>query len=126
MIPISLVTFSTTGGIFRNFFPTKPKAGEVAETGDPSKPGNVNVTTKKSSRHVIPLLEEEELDQLAEEFAAQIPEDELSVRVILPGLRLVDAGICRQSLCEVKFIDHLLTVFSFFFFLVLGMHLALS
>jgi hypothetical protein len=33
----------------------------------------------KSHRHVVPLLEEEELAELAKQFAAAIPENEMSV-----------------------------------------------
>ena len=100
IMSLTLLTISITGGIFKNFFPTKPKTGEVVvvESDDPQKSKIANMTNKKSSRHVIPLLEEEELNQLAEEFAAQIPENELSVRVRLPSLRLVD--VFAGSLCS--------------------------
>ena len=34
---------------------------------------------RKSQRHVVPILEEEELAELAKQFAAAIPENEMSV-----------------------------------------------
>jgi chaperone BCS1 len=82
-------------GIFKNFFPTKPKfkKEETAALTDVSPnvtsdssaasalPSSEKPKCKNPTAPTIPLLEEEELADLAKQFAAQIPEDEMSVRI---------------------------------------------
>jgi mitochondrial chaperone BCS1 len=71
-------------GIFKCFFPSKPSAKSDAESSesspakDPSQT-NLPLSKRKASTHAIPLLDEEELSELAKRFAEAIPEDELSV-----------------------------------------------
>lgn len=68
-----------------NFFPCRKasdpqaKAQEEGSNSDPmARP--VMPTRKRTKMHAVPLLEEEELQALAKEFAQAIPENELSVR----------------------------------------------
>jgi chaperone BCS1 len=71
-------------GIFKNFFPSKPPPGSEAEKKseeaaeepvDPKRPDH----RRRDTKHLVPLLEVEEIASLAKRFAANIPEDELSV-----------------------------------------------
>ena len=76
--------------------PAPPPPSEKAKPKNPAAP-------------IIPLLEEEELTELAKQFAAQIPEDEMSVRIhsssILSSvrariLRVVRLCLCLLTLCR--------------------------
>ena len=72
-------------GIFKCFFPYKPNLNSSASTPtDPKDPRSQNLAEPKRKRmtHAIPLLSEDELNELAKRFADAIPEDELSVRNI--------------------------------------------
>ena len=108
-------------GIFKNFYPTKPKPkkDEVALTDVSSdSAGGLSTASapppplekpkrKNPAAPIIPLLEEEELAELAKKFAAQIPEDEMSVRIhsssplvcSSPNLACVRLCLCLLSLC---------------------------
>lgn len=76
-------------GIFKCFFPTRT-AKEKAESASQSSPSsekgddavtrNVPGVKRKQYVHTVPVLEEEEINELAKRFAEQIPEDEMSVR----------------------------------------------
>jgi len=68
-------------GIFKCFFPYKPSSVETVEAQPASTTTekNLPVPRRKPTVHNIPLLSEEELNDLAERFSAAIPEDELSV-----------------------------------------------
>jgi SpoVK/Ycf46/Vps4 family AAA+-type ATPase len=91
-------------GIFKCFFPYKV-ASDTAE----SEPAlavptekNLPLPRRKSAAHNIPLLSEEELNDLAERFSAAIPEDELSASPLRPGLRRpVTEPFCRLQVCKV-------------------------
>lgn len=84
-------------GIFKCFFPSRSakekaeaeataaaseKSGDEPVTGEKSIAGTRNVPgiKRKAPVHAVPLLEEEEINELAKRFAEQIPEDEMSVR----------------------------------------------
>lgn len=82
-------------GIFKNFFPCKPAPGSeaekkaqeaAAEPADPKRPDH----RRRDTKHLVPLLEAEEIATLAKRFAENIPEDELSVRIysFVLGVRL--------------------------------------
>jgi hypothetical protein len=64
-------------GIYKNFFPTKPKPNAEGVIVEPTE--TPLGRRRKLQRHVVPLLEEEELAELAKEFASKIPENEMSV-----------------------------------------------
>ncbi|KAF9256975.1 P-loop containing nucleoside triphosphate hydrolase protein [Marasmius fiardii PR-910] len=93
-------------GIFKCFFPYKPS--NPTESDQPSEkdtsqknlPGSPTPKKKKSSAHVIPLLSEEEITELAKKFAEAIPEDELSV-ASLQGYLLKNKTRPRESVDEV-------------------------
>lgn len=79
-------------GIFKNFYPTKPKPKREADgTLSPTDTAAVEkqaaaaaaAQKKNPAAPIIPVLEEEELADLAKKFAEQIPEDEMSVRICL-------------------------------------------
>lgn len=83
-------------GIFKNFYPTKPKpkalgadgASTTTEAEDKAAAAAVLAAEKRQKANpaapIIPLLDEEVLADLAKRFAEQIPEDEMSVRVLFP------------------------------------------
>lgn len=73
-------------GIFKCFFPYKPKPAEPsADEDDKSKEPSSGYDALRSPGQKtnpnlnIPSLSEEELDELAERFSQAIPEDEFSV-----------------------------------------------
>lgn len=85
-------------GIFKCFFPSKPSASSEAvpppppsEESDDASQKNLPLPKRKIITHAVPLLEEAEISELAKRFAAAIPEDELSVCVLLlcPSLLLL-------------------------------------
>ncbi|KIO24689.1 hypothetical protein M407DRAFT_212210 [Tulasnella calospora MUT 4182] len=92
-------------GIFMNFFPCRKasdpqaKAQEEGANSDP-KARPVMPARKRTKMHAVPLLEEEELQALAKEFAAAIPEDELSV-ASLQGYLLKNKTRPRECVKEV-------------------------
>ncbi|KAG9042894.1 hypothetical protein FS837_010278, partial [Tulasnella sp. UAMH 9824] len=92
-------------GIFMNFFPCRKasdpqaKAQEEGRNSDP-KARPVMPARKRTKMHAVPLLEEEELQALAKEFAAAIPEDELSV-ASLQGYLLKNKTRPRECVKEV-------------------------
>jgi len=88
-------------GIFKRFFPCKtPSSDAVAETAITSANGTVNQVKKKKPVSTIPLLEEEELEKLAKEFASNITEDEVSVAA-LQGYLLKNKARPRECVGEV-------------------------
>ena len=87
-------------GIFKRFFPCKtPSSDAVAEATITSTNGTAN-RVKKKPISTIPLLEEEELDKLAKEFASNIIEDEVSVAA-LQGYLLKNKARPRECVKEV-------------------------
>lgn len=83
-------------GIFKCFFPCK-KVAEVEEAPSNTDAGaeekgndktsnvaqkNLPGSKRKAAAHSIPLLLEDELNVLAKRFADQIPDNEMSVRII--------------------------------------------
>ena len=86
-------------GIFKNFFPCKPKD---SATPEPSESARKNSADKdgesvrdalaapkpRSPSHAVPLLDESEIAELAKRFAAAIPEDEMSVCCHFPCVSL--------------------------------------
>ena len=88
-------------GIFKRFFPCKtPSSDATAETAITSANGTVTQVKKKKPVSSIPLLEEEELDKLAKEFASNITEDEVSVAA-LQGYLLKNKARPRECVKEV-------------------------
>jgi mitochondrial chaperone BCS1 len=65
-------------GIFKCFFPYKPSS-ETTQASPATTEQNLPLPRRKSVAPNIPLLSEDELNELAERFSAAIPEDELSV-----------------------------------------------
>ena len=87
-------------GIFKRFFPCKtPPSDATAETAITSANGTAH-RVKKKAVSTIPLLEEEELDKLAKEFASNITEDEVSVAA-LQGYLLKNKARPRECVKEV-------------------------
>ena len=75
-------------GIFKCFFPCKKVAEEPETTPEVTSDKssdvaekNLPVSKRKATAHAIPLLEENELNELAKRFADQIPDNEMSVRM---------------------------------------------
>jgi mitochondrial chaperone BCS1 len=67
-------------GIFKCFFPYKPSSESTQdESVSATTEQNLPLPRRKSAIPTIPLLSEDELNDLAERFSAAIPEDELSV-----------------------------------------------
>lgn len=94
-------------GIFKCFFPSrslKDKAESSASSSESEKPANAGTQnvpgSKRKSVHRVPLLEEEELNELAKRFAEQIPEDEMSV-ASLQGYLLKNKTRPRECVDEV-------------------------
>ncbi|KAI6149621.1 P-loop containing nucleoside triphosphate hydrolase protein [Pisolithus tinctorius] len=95
-------------GIFKCFFPSKPKNPPVdsAETSSPAdektdvSQKNLPVPKRKASGHTIPVLEEAEIAELAKRFADTIPENELSV-ASLQGYLLKNKLRPRECVDEV-------------------------
>ncbi|KAI6006663.1 P-loop containing nucleoside triphosphate hydrolase protein [Pisolithus orientalis] len=96
-------------GIFKCFFPSKPKNPPVdsAETSSPAdektdvSQKNLPVPKRKASGHTIPVLEEAEIAELAKRFADTIPENELSV-ASLQGYLLKNKLRPRECVDEVS------------------------
>lgn len=88
-------------GIFKNFYPTKPKPKAPAADGtsttteaeDKAAAAAILAAEKRQKANpaapIIPLLDEEVLADLAKRFAEQIPEDEMSVRVFISFASIV-------------------------------------
>lgn len=77
-------------GIFKCFFPCKPASNDTASDAAPidaspidASQQNLPLPKGKAPAHIIPLLSEEEISELAKRFAAAIPEDELSVSLTI-------------------------------------------
>ena len=108
-------------GIFKRFFPCKPKVVSGNDTpirGDTSTSAKPIVATgfatssslsdgvkagikkKRTSVHAMPVLDEDELTELAKKFAAQIPENEISVAG-LQGFLLKNKSRPRECVDEV-------------------------
>jgi chaperone BCS1 len=98
-------------GIFKRFFPTKPKVGQSGSQtpvgGEPSTAANLPKSgdiadSVKRKRASTPLfaLDEEELVILAKKFGDQIPEDEVSVAG-LQGFLLKNKARPRECVEEV-------------------------
>ncbi|KAG6885761.1 hypothetical protein C0993_010273 [Termitomyces sp. T159_Od127] len=90
-------------GIFKCFFPCKPASNNTASDAAPtdSSQKNLPLPQRKAPAHVIPLLSEEEISELAKRFAAAIPEDELSV-ASLQGYLLKNKTRPRECVDEVE------------------------
>ncbi|EMD39364.1 hypothetical protein CERSUDRAFT_72525 [Gelatoporia subvermispora B] len=86
-------------GIFKCFFPAKNDKPTASES-DPVDAEKVAVSKRKRSTHVVPLLSEEEISELAKRFAAAIPENELSVAA-LQGYLLKNKTRPRECVEEV-------------------------
>jgi mitochondrial chaperone BCS1 len=101
-------------GIFKRFFPCKPKivSGNDTPMGSEASaattnPGatlsegvNAGIKKKRTSVHAAPVLEEDELAALAKRFAEQIPENEVSVAG-LQGFLLKNKSRPRECVDEV-------------------------
>ncbi|KAH9945744.1 P-loop containing nucleoside triphosphate hydrolase protein [Amylocystis lapponica] len=96
-------------GIFKCFFPARASANPSSSpTGSPSKQSddpatsqeNIAIPKRKRASHVVPLLSEEEISELAKRFADAIPENELSVAA-LQGYLLKNKTRPRESVEEV-------------------------
>ena len=77
-------------GIFKCFFPSraaKEKLAAEAAADLASDPSMMPTMRRKTSKTAVPLLEQEEIDELAKRFAEQIPEDEMSVSFSLTSRR---------------------------------------
>lgn len=91
-------------GIFKCFFPYKPSTEDTqSESDSATTEKNLPLPRRKSVAPNIPLLSEDELNELAERFSAAIPEDELSVCPLpiaspLP-IKLIDP-IFRSQVCK--------------------------
>jgi chaperone BCS1 len=72
-------------GLFKCFFPAKPTSESTEGNDADASQRNLPVPKRKRT-HVVPLLSEEEIGELARKFADQIPEDELSVSCFAPQL----------------------------------------
>jgi chaperone BCS1 len=103
-------------GIFKCFFPFKPSQPSACSSPSSSVSSSPTISpsasttdlsqrnlpgSAKPSAHAIPLLEEEELDQLAKQFAKAIPEDEFSV-ASLQGYLLKNKTRPRECVGEVE------------------------
>ncbi|TDL26593.1 P-loop containing nucleoside triphosphate hydrolase protein [Rickenella mellea] len=89
-------------GIFKCFFPCKKSEStdEKTEAQGPTAERNLPGSKKKASKHVVPLLEETEINELAKRFGEAIPEDELSV-ASLQGYLLKNKTRPRECVDEV-------------------------
>lgn len=100
--------------IFKNFFPCKPAEPEEQEaatteeapaTGEAATPEEAAApkpipAPRRDSKYFVPLLQSEEIAQLAKRFAQLIPEDELSV-ASLQGYLLKNKTRPRECVEEV-------------------------
>jgi chaperone BCS1 len=86
-------------GIFKRFFPCKTSSPDAA-TETPDTSVNTTLRVRKKNTSTLPLLEEEELEKLAKEFASNIPEDEVSVAG-LQGYLLRNKARPRECVKEV-------------------------
>ncbi len=77
-----------------------PSSDVVAEATITTANGTANRVKKKKAVSTIPLLEEEELEKLAKEFASNITEDEVSVAA-LQGYLLKNKARPRECVKEV-------------------------
>lgn len=69
-------------GLFKCFFPSRPppEVLESTEDGGQEDASQRNLPVPKRKRtQIVPLLSEEEISELAKQFAEHIPEEELSV-----------------------------------------------
>ena len=75
-------------GIFKCFFPSRAAKEKLAAEAAANKEAQPSDATKmptmrrKTSTYTVPVLEESEINELAKRFAEQIPEDEMSVRIL--------------------------------------------
>lgn len=60
---------------------------------------NLPLPKRKAYTHAVPLLDEDEISELAKRFAEAIPEDELSVRVTGPRFKQ-GLTVCIGSGCK--------------------------
>ena len=65
-------------GIFKCFFPSR--AAKEKSDEEASKIPNMR---RRTTSTAVPLLEQSEIDELAKRFAEQIPEDEMSVSILI-------------------------------------------
>ncbi|KAF9454422.1 P-loop containing nucleoside triphosphate hydrolase protein [Macrolepiota fuliginosa MF-IS2] len=88
-------------GLFKCFFPSKPPADAEPAELNPEDASQKNLPLPKNKRtHVVPLLPEDEIADLAKKFADQVPEDELSV-ASLQGYLLRNKTRPRECVEEV-------------------------
>ncbi|KAF5354566.1 hypothetical protein D9758_011195 [Tetrapyrgos nigripes] len=87
-------------GIFKCFFPHKPSNNSVSTSNEKDASQRNLPGPKRKTTHSIPLLNEEEIVELAKRFAEAIPEDELSV-ASLQGYLLKNKTRPRECVDEV-------------------------
>jgi len=94
-------------GIFKCFFPSKPKGSSNSTSTTPATDEKTDISQKnlplpkrKAPGHTIPMLEEAEIAELAKRFADAIPEGELSVAA-LQGYLLKNKLRPRECVDEV-------------------------
>ncbi|EIN06198.1 P-loop containing nucleoside triphosphate hydrolase protein [Punctularia strigosozonata HHB-11173 SS5] len=98
-------------GIFKCFFPTKSSSVSRSDSCSsslecspttPQDPSQQNIPVpKRKSAHSIPLLDDDELSELARKFGEAIPEDEFSV-ASLQGYLLRNKSRPRECVDEVQ------------------------
>ncbi|KAG6334898.1 hypothetical protein ID866_4192 [Astraeus odoratus] len=95
-------------GIFKCFFPSKPKGPSNSTSTTPATDEKTDISQKnlplpkrKAPGHTIPVLEEVEIAELAKRFANAIPEGELSVAA-LQGYLLKNKLRPRECVDEVS------------------------
>ncbi|KAH7890959.1 P-loop containing nucleoside triphosphate hydrolase protein [Phlebopus sp. FC_14] len=93
-------------GIFKCFFPSKPAAAATSPSGSTSaekvdvSQKNLPLPKRKTPANTIPVLEDDEIAELAKRFADAIPEGELSVAA-LQGYLLKNKVRPRECVDEV-------------------------
>lgn len=78
-------------GLFKCFFPSRPppEVLESTEDGGQEDASQRNLPVPKRKRtQIVPLLSEEEISELAKQFAEHIPEEELSVSLWTHGMMI--------------------------------------
>jgi chaperone BCS1 len=92
-------------GIFKCFFPHAPQPDDSSLSESSPAPEDASQQNlplpKRKHTHAIPRLTEEEIAELAKQFAEAIPEDELSV-ASLQGYLLKNKTRPRECVNEVK------------------------
>ena len=84
-------------GIFKCFFPSKQSANNNKQANASAGSENLPGSKRKAAKYAVPLLDEEEINELAKQFAENIPENEMSVCTFL--FCLMGVGICQLTNC---------------------------